>query len=252
MSKSKQLTKLPTLDDCLAGFRQEAGHFNGLAKKATYRAIAIGLWALKAQEIHRTAPGANQGREGGKFTDRATVSQSAADSFDAWLQSATEGCLSRRTAYNYLNAALNSGLTAQSTIEDVAEMEKRDALGERKLTAHDLYAPPRLNDGAPAPSPRLQSPNVKAQQEWFSFYEQLNFFATDEKEADLLHHIPVTTVDPAKEVSLTDLEHKLEHTLHLVREIKAQKVANERTTRRGRGQVIEAETTDSTADEDAA
>jgi hypothetical protein len=237
---SKKLTTIPTLADCTIGLRDEATNLNGLAKKATYRAIAIGLWAMKAQELFRCGPSENQGRKSGKFTDSATVAQSAIDSFDAWLQTATEGFISRRTAYNYLNAAANAGLTADSTLEEVAEMEQRDALNGRSLTAHDLYSPPRLGDSeSPTKPPRAPEPGEKAQQAWFPFYEQLAFYSTDEKEADLLYHLPLTTVDPTKEVSLQDLEQNLEHALARVREIKAERQASARTARRG-GAVIDA------------
>lgn len=247
MSKSKALAKLPTLEDCSAGLQEEWKTIHALAKKTKYRTIAVGLWLLKAQEIYRVAPGSNQGRSGGKFTDCPTVGQSAESNFDAWLASASaELGFGRSSGYNWINAALNAGLTPDSTLEDVKALETKDALADRKLAAHDLYAPPRLpgdaNPKAVTKALNVRRPEARAQQTWFGFYQELFVHATDEKDADLLYHLPLTTIDPEKEVSLTDLEQKLELTLSRVREIKAEKASADRAGRRGRGRVLDAET----------
>lgn len=224
MSKSK-LIKLPTLEDCQTGLAEEWKAINFHARKAKYRSICVGLWLLKAQEIHR-CPTVGQRRDEGRFG-----TAEAETTFDAWLQTTgTDLGFSRASGYNWMNAALNAGLTTASTLADVDELEERDALAERKLSAHDLYAPPRLTEGsaeeadAKAKRQKQQRPEVKAQQEWFPFYEQLAFYGTDEKETDLLYHLPLTTVDPTKEVSLNDLENNLENALARVREIKKERL----------------------------
>jgi hypothetical protein len=230
VSKSK-LTKLPSLEDCTAGLSEEWKTVHALSRKAKYRTIALGLWLIKAQEIHRVAPGANQARSGGKFTDCPTVGQSGSEGFDAWLQSTCANLgFSRGSGYNWLNAALNAGLTPASTLADVKELEDQDALADRKLSAHDLYSPPRLQEGSPEEASakkklrEINRPEVKAQQEWFPFYEQLAFYGTDEKETNLLYHLPLTSIDPRKEVSLNDLEQNLENALARVREIKKERI----------------------------
>lgn len=222
MSKSKSITKLPSLEDCAAGLSEEWKAVHALSRKAKYRTIAIGLWLLKAREIH-LCPTVGRRLENGQL--------GGAEGFEAWLQSTGLNLgFSRASGYNWLNAALNAGLTPASTLADVKELEDKDALADRKLSAHDLYSPPRLQEGSPEDAAaqkklkHIQRPEVKAQQEWFPFYEQLAFYGTDEKEADLLYHLPLTSVDPTKEVSLNDLEQNLENALARVREIKKERI----------------------------
>ncbi len=230
MSKSKAITKLPSLEDCAAGLSAEMKTIMVLAKRTKYRTIAIGLWLLKAQEVLRQKSGRRPGNT--EMTPTVGVIPEEAG-FDAWLTSAAaNNGFSRASGWNFLNAALNAGLTAASTLEDVAALEKDDALAERKLNAHDLYAPPQLTAGSPEEANaqntlrHIKRPEVKAQQSWFPFYEQLSFYSSDEKETNLLYHLPITTVDPTKEVSLNDLEQNLEHALARVREIKKERLAN--------------------------
>ena len=218
MSKSKSITKTLTLEDCAAGLSEEWKAIIALSRRAKYRTIAVGLWLLKAREIH-LCPTVGRRLENGQL--------GGAEGFDAWLQSTGAHLgFSRGSGYNWLNAALNAGLTAASTLADVKDLEDQDALADRKLTAHDLYSPPRLLEDAAAQKKlrHLQRPEVKAQQEWFPFYEQLAFYGSDEKEAGLLYHLPLTSIDPTKEVSLNDLEQNLEATLARVREIKKERI----------------------------
>lgn len=238
---SKKLAKLPTLEDCVAGLDSEWRTIHSLAKRTKYRTIAIGLWLLKAQAVIKL-------REGRPWPSKAENNSpivgelNLGDGFDAWL--ATTGShlgFSRASGYNWLTAALNAGLTAASTLEDVAKLEETDALADRKLTAHDLYSPPRLEDPDPKPAPRIR-PEAKAQQTWFPFYEQLVGYGNEEKELNLLNALPVYAMDPTKEVSLQDLEIQLENALARVREVKKEKLqAEQRPRRRGAPAVIEAE-----------
>ncbi len=229
MSKSKAITKLPSLEDCAAGLSAEMKTIMVLAKRTKYRTIAIGLWLLKAQAVLRLS----EGRPTNDSKNSPTVGEFLNHGFDAWLTSAAaNNGFSRASGWNFLNAALNAGLTATSTLEDVAALEKDDALAERKLNAHDLYAPPQLTAGSPEEANAQQTlrqirrPEVKAQQEWFPFYEQLAFYSSDEKETNLLYHLPITSVDPQKEVSLNDLENNLANALARVREIKKERLAS--------------------------
>lgn len=230
MSKSKAITKLPSLQDCAAGLSEEWKAIQHLSMKAKYRAIAVGLWLLKAQDVIRLA----EGRPTKESKNSPNVGEFPSNAgFDAWLTSTGANLgFSRSAGYNWLNAALNAGLTPASTLADVKDLEDKDALADRKLNAHDLYSPPRLTEGSPedkAAQKKLREinrPEIKAQQEWFPFYEQLAFYGSDEQEADLLYHLPLTSVDPTKEVSLNDLEQNLEAALARVREIKREKVAS--------------------------
>ncbi len=240
MSKSKAITKLPTLEDCALGLHEQWKAIHVLARKTKYRTIAVGLWLLKAQQVLKVKPGPKE------FSP--TVGENSAEAgFDAWLTSAGADLgFSRASGYNWLNAAINAGLTPDSTLEDVEALEKKDALADRKLSAHDLYAPPRLEGASdPDATARVHNerrPESRAQQTWFPFYEQLATYGSEEKEAELLHHLPLISTDPTKVVSLQDLETHLENTLAKVREIKAAKEASERTSRRGRGRILDADT----------
>lgn len=232
---SKKLAKLPTLQECEAGLAAEWQTLHALARKSKYRAIAVGLWLLKALEIHRLPTGRKPASVSAQEMTPTVGVIYGNEGFDAWLASTAPSFgFSRSTGYNWMNAALNAGLTATSTLEDVAKLEETDALADRKLTAHDLYSPPRLEDPDPKPAPRIR-PEEKAQQAWFPFFIQLESYSNEEKELNLLNALPVTTVDPTKEVSLQDLENKLEHALIRVREVKKEKLLNEPRRRRSSG-----------------
>jgi hypothetical protein len=228
VSKSKAIIKLPSLEDCAAGLSEEWKAIQHLSMKAKYRAIAVGLWLLKAQEVLRQ----KSGRRAASQELIPNVGNNSDDAgFADWLQSTGANLgFSRGSGYNWLNAALNAGLTPASTLADVKELEDQDALADRKLSAHDLYSPPRLQEGSPEEASakkklrEINRPEVKAQQEWFPFYEQLAFYGTDEKETNLLYHLPLTSIDPRKEVSLNDLEQNLENALARVREIKKERI----------------------------
>ena len=59
--------------------------------------------------------------------------------FLGWIKEAAPQ-IPRSTAYNYINAALNSGLTIESTADDVTKLKSAKTLDD--ITVKSLYAPP--------------------------------------------------------------------------------------------------------------
>jgi hypothetical protein len=146
---------------------QIAEHTRGFHNTVIYDIVAKGLLLLKANAAHNA-----QGTRTDRKKPRATVAQSpAAPGFDQWLEDHFPDT-SRRSAYNYMNAARNAGLTSDHTLEDVDALRESLALHEKKPT--DLY---RLPDSLkPAPSLDDPAPPVnlaaQVQLELFSVLDQ--------------------------------------------------------------------------------
>ena len=93
--------------------------------------LEYGLRLLKAQEIHRISNGWKRG-EDGQFNG----SIGPQGGFLEWLETKCPD-LKRATAYNYLTAAENAGLTVESPLEAVAKLRAANALADRSIG--DLY-----------------------------------------------------------------------------------------------------------------
>lgn len=135
-----------TLDDCTTGVRTAATRIekehDRYQRITKYDRVLIGLWLLKAKHLN-LAPN-NASRGGGRGNKKETVSNvghGLDGGFLAWLK---ETCpdIPRSTAYNYLNAAINAGLTIESTEADVAKLKKSKALDDTSIK--DLYKSPTL------------------------------------------------------------------------------------------------------------
>ncbi len=128
-----------TLTDCAQGINtastrieQEFARFDRATK---YDRILIGLWLLKAKHIHLRP---TVGRR-----DETTGRLASASGFQTWLKSDVPH-IKQSTAYNYINAALNAGLTITSTPDDVAALKKAGTLDT--VPVKQLYAPPSADD----------------------------------------------------------------------------------------------------------
>lgn len=124
-----------TLETCAVGAQKYAG-------KSLLSLIGMGLYMLKAHAI-TAQPTA---RKGAALNRCATVAHfgdgDAPAGFDQWLQETFQEApvsISRRSAYNYIRAALRLGLTPDSTEADIDALEKSNALAGK--SARQLYMP---------------------------------------------------------------------------------------------------------------
>ena len=180
-------------------------------------AVGMGLYLMKAQAIH-ARPIAERGQ--GRKSSATVALDSAVQGFDQWINENLAGLeISRRSCYNYMNAARNCGLHADSTDEDVAQLD----LAGRK--AKELYA------GADAPAPKPLPPVTEghaAEQLWLPLWDDMHRYAAPEgPEAKALWKLPVVSADP-KQPSLEALEIKLRATLDLITEVKTARAKSRR------------------------
>lgn len=149
-----------TAQECAQGARR-------YARKSLVGLIGMGLYFLKAHQLF----GRSTGRPKAQAKNCATVAQlsedAAPEGFDQWLSEAFEGTgftISRRTAYNYMRAAVRVGLTPASTDADVHAIEASGALEGKTPAA--LYAPEKPADGPPPPP---APPEMKPEQLFLNF-----------------------------------------------------------------------------------
>lgn len=137
----------------------------GYHNEVIYDIVGKGLMLLKANALHNA-----QGSRTDRKKLRATVAQGFAEGFDAWFAERYPE-QSRRTTYNYMNAARNAGLTSDHSLADVEALRTAMALHEKKPT--DLY---RLPDALKPPASTELPPPInlaaQVQLELFSALDQ--------------------------------------------------------------------------------
>lgn len=118
---------------------------------AIYDRVAVGLCLLKAQQMHLCLTVGRRSKKSGQLE--------SAEGFNAWLGSKFPG-FSRATAYNYINAARNCGLTSDDGLDAVEDMRAGQRLHDK--TAKELY---RLNGALKTPDKHIPEPplNLVAQ-----------------------------------------------------------------------------------------
>lgn len=128
-----------TLDDCGKGIEiassrieKEYARYDRITK---YDRVLIGLWLLKAKHLHLIPTVGTRSRR----DEKTGQLKAASGGFLDWLKEHAPH-LKQATAYNYQYAALNAGLTIESTEADVAKLKKAKALDGTPIK--QLYAPP--------------------------------------------------------------------------------------------------------------
>jgi len=155
---------LSTLEEQILDYhRADKEKESAFLHSALYDRIAIGLCLLKAQQIHLCATVARRSKKSGRLQ--------SADGFDKWLSEfiSRHPDFGRRSAYNYINGAINSGLTSDHGIEHVEAMRAAHALEGKTLK--ELY---RLKDKTPpATKPEPPGPTL-VQQAQVALFESLD------------------------------------------------------------------------------
>jgi len=203
-----------TLEDCLAYLGQHR-------EKQAWSIIGVGLHLIKARALHaRPANDRGQGRKSSATVDLIGKSSATVDligenpGFEQWLTdyvcSPDAGfSLSRSSAYNYMRAATNLGLTAEDDDASLLALQEARALEGKRL--RDLYKPV-LAEGAKEP-PRV-APPLDPIDYWDGFKRSLvEQFADESKNVIALYQLPRAEVDM--------IETQLRAALDTVRQVKA-------------------------------
>jgi len=172
-----------TEQDCIDGVRRNAA-------KSIYSFVRAGVWLLKAAQLRALPAGdRGQGRKSSAATalDLTTVQKEAG--FRAWFEEIGFS-FSLRTAYSWMAAAVNAGLSANSAEKDVTKLEKAKALDGKKLA--DLLA---LPSGESDPTPKQLSTGDADLEIWKSFDAQLSQLTADESdEQKALFKLPLPSL----------------------------------------------------------
>ena len=116
------------------------------------------------------------GKQNASKNGHETVSHPSAG-FLKWLWSAAPG-IEARSAQNYMNAARNLGLSAESSLEDVRALRDADALEGKKLK--DVYKAPGNDDGGNKPgSPKPAFNDAQKAQLFVKSVRMINKLSVD-------------------------------------------------------------------------
>jgi hypothetical protein len=186
----------------------------------------MGLYFLKAHALYKRPPGRPKGNcaSVAQLND-ATVAQftekdekEAPEGFDQFLretfQDTPYGTISRRSAFNYMQAARRLGLTVDSTDEDVERLAQSNALEGKKLSA--LYALPPADNAKREEKPEGLTPESEAHQLWLPFMDEIvSLFSEGSHYEEALYQMPMRAFE--------DMERRLRTALDVMVGVKAER-----------------------------
>jgi hypothetical protein len=198
-----------TREDCAAGVLR-------FAAKGIYAAIGMGLYFLKAHALYARPAGrpkSTSDENRVKFTQLPEFTEGdeekVSTGFDQFLrevfQETPHSALSRKTVFNYMQAARRMGLTVDSTDADVEALEASNALAGKKVSS--LYALPPAKGKKTETALPEKDPVALGRILLEPVIKELGEFCTEcGKKEGALYVIPVPEVEEMKERLRTGLD----------------------------------------------